>query len=217
MKVAIEARALNSNTTAGVKTYATELIRSLREIGGVEYEIIQDNPPAWKLLWWMNVTLPRKLRKIRPDVVHYTKSAMPFDFAQGKPTVVTIHDIIPVFFPGSQAFLQRIFWPGELKRAARQSDHVITVSEASKRDIVEQFQVSPEKITVTPEAVDLQHFKPNSEPGSEPRYILFVGTRDIRKNVPLLIRAFARIAEDIPHQLVIAGRAALKLHDDRKQ
>mgnify|MGYP001576366425 FL=1 len=54
-------------------------------------------------------------------------------------------------------------------------------------------------------------------------YILFVGTRDMRKNVPLLIRAFARICEDLPHQLVIAGRTALKSaateeeEEDRKQ
>lgn len=215
MKIVIEARALNSNTTAGVKTYARELIRNLREIGGVEYEVVEDNPPAWKLPWWMNVTLPLKFLKQKPDVIHFTKSAIPW--IKIAPTVVTIHDVIPLFFPASQAFLQRIFWPRALRHAVLHSDHVITVSEASKRDIVEYFQISPEKITVTPEAVDLTRFRPNSEPGSETRYILFVGTRDIRKNVPLLIRAFARIAEDIPHQLVIAGWQALKRGDDKRQ
>ncbi len=219
MKVAIEARALNSSTTAGVKTYARELIRNLREIGGAEYEIISDNPSAWQLPWWMNVTLPLKLRQINPDVVHYTKSVVPFGFAQGKPTVVTIHDIIPIFFPSSQARLQRLLWPQTLRQAALKSDHVITVSESSKRDIVEHLNVLPEKVTVTPEAVDLQRYHPTSIlPSPEGRkYILFVGTRDMRKNVPLLIRAFARIAEDIPHQLIIAGRQALRQDQDKRQ
>lgn len=215
MKVAIEARALNSNTTAGVKTYARELIQNLKELGGAEYEVIDDIIPAWKLPWWMNVTLLLKFLKQKPDVIHFTKSAVPW--IKIAPTVVTIHDVIPLFFPSSQALLRRVFWPRTLKRAAQKSDHVITVSEASKRDIVEYFQISPEKITVTPEAVDLTRFRPNSEPGSETRYILFVGTRDVRKNVPLLIRAFARIAEDIPHQLVIGGRQALKLNQDLQQ
>lgn len=214
MKVVIEARALNSSTTAGVKTYARELIKNLREIDEAEYEIIQDNPPAWKLPWWMNVTLPHRFSRSKPDVIHFTKAAIPW--RKIAPTVVTVHDVIPLFFPDSQAFLQRLFWPSALKHAVLQSDHVITVSEASKRDIVEYFQISPEKITVTPEAVDVARFRPATTP-KESSYILFVGTRDMRKNVPLLIRAFARIAEEIPHQLVVAGRQALKLNDDRKQ
>lgn len=215
MKVAIETRALNSTTSAGVATYARELIRNLSEIGGAEYEIIQDDPPAWKLPWWMNVTLPNRLARSKADIVHFTKGAVPM--RKVLPTVVTIHDIIPVFFPASQAPLQRLLWPRALKAAAQRSDHIITISEASKRDIMEQFGVEASKITVTPEAVDLTRFRPTESRSHDKAYILFVGTRDIRKNVPLLIRAFARIAEDIPHQLVIAGRQALKLNDDRKQ
>lgn len=217
MKVTIEARALNSNTTAGVKTYTRELIRNLREIGGAEYEVIEDTPPAWTLPWWMNVTLPNRLARSKAQIVHFTKGAVPM--RKVLPTVVTIHDIIPVFFPASQAPLQRLLWPRTLRRAALKSDHIITISEASKRDIVEQFGVEASKITVTPEAVDLEKLKSqNAKVKTEEKpYILFVGTRDIRKNVPLLIRAFARIAEDIPHQLVIAGRPALKRSDDRKQ
>lgn len=219
MKVAIEARALHSTTSAGVKTYVSELIQNLREIGGVEYDVIDETVPAWKLPWWLNVTLPFKIWNINPDVVHYTKSSVPFDFAQGEPTVVTIYDVIPILFPESQAWSRRWLWPMILRRAALRSDHIMTISEASKRDIVKQFNVSPEKIAVTPLAVDLQRFQPRA--GKTPEalnpYILFVGTRDMRKNIPLLIRAFARIAEDIPHQLVIAGRSALGRDDDKRQ
>lgn len=208
---------MNSKTSAGVKTYAAELIKSLREIGGAEYEIIQDNPQAWRLPWWMNVTLANRIARSKPDVIHFTKSAIPW--RKLAPTVVTVHDVIPLFFPDSQAILQRLFWPGALKHAVLQSEHVITVSEASKRDIVEYFQISPEKITVTPEAVDLEKFKIQGSKFKveEKPYILFVGTRDMRKNVPLLIRAFARISDEVPHKLVIAGRQALKHGDDKRQ
>lgn len=226
MRVVIEARALHSSTTAGVKTYASELIRSLREIGGADYEVIQDNPPAWKLPWWMNVTLAFDVAQAKPDVIHFTKAAVPW--RKLAPTVVTIHDIIPIMFPESQAGLRRWLWPRALRQAALKSDHIIAVSGTTKRDIVQQFGVPSEKITVIPEGVDLDRFRPAPTPGESRMrgtlagevaspYILFVGTRDIRKNVPLLIRAFARIAEDIPHRLVIAGRQALKRGDDRRQ
>ena len=250
MKVAIEARALNSNTTAGVKTYARELIRNLKDIGGAEYEIIQDNVPGWKLPWWMSVTLPRTLKKLDADIVHFTKAAVPA--RQTLPTVVTIHDIIPILFPSSQEWSRRLLWPRTLRQAALKSSHIITISEASKRDIVEQFSVAPEKVTVTPLAVDLARFNhpvllsqnnpllrkegkasssnflpfTKGEHTREARegvgglanpYILFVGTRDMRKNVPLLIRAFARISEEIPHQLVIAGRRALKRAEEERR
>lgn len=214
MKVAIEARALRSDTTAGVKTYVTELLRNLREIGGVEYEVIDEIVPGWKLPWWMNVTLPRKLSDMKADVIHFTKAAVLY--RNVVPTVVTVHDIIPILLPRSQAWLQRLLWPRTLRQAVLKSDHIITISEASKRDIVEHFGVPPEKVTVTPLAVDLERFRPASTEVARP-CILFVGTRDMRKNVPLLIRAFARIAGDIPHQLVIAGRQALKRGDDRRQ
>ena len=208
MKIAIEARALNA-PSAGVKTYVRELIKNLRNIGGADYEVFSENPSDFKMAWWLNVTLLRQMKKLRPDVVHFTKAAIPR--RKIAPTVVTIYDIIPILFPGSQRWSRRLFWPGVLKHAALKSDHIITISEASKRGIVTRFGVRADKVTVTPLAVDLEHFKPveNFMSVDQP-YILCVGTRDIRKNVSLLIRAFARIEHDAPHRLVIAGRQAQK-------
>lgn len=221
MRVVIEARALHSRTSAGVTTYVAGLIAGLREIGGAEYEILDEVVPVWRLPWWMNVTVPRRVRQSGAQLIHFTKAAIPQ--RRSVPTVVTIHDVIPILLPESQVWARRLMWPVALRQAARRSDHVITISEASKRDIVEYLGVPAEKITVTVPAVDLQRFSPGTHSTSIPpspegnEYILFVGTRDMRKNVPLLIRAFARIAEDIPHHLVIAGRQALKRDDDRRQ
>ena len=224
MKVGIEARALHSGTTAGVKTYVRELTAALLALGGAEYEVFDDNPPAWKLWWWINVQLPRKAKRSNIDVMHYTKAAVPPDFARGKQVVVTIHDVIPIMFPGSQTLARRLYWPRALKNAAKRSDHIITVSEASKRGIVEEFQVDPEKVTVTALGVRTEEFRydpltpvPSPRLGRGEPYLLFVGTRDKRKNVPLLIRAFARIEHEIPHRLVIAGRPALKQDEDKRQ
>lgn len=206
MKIAIEARSLSARG-GGVKTYTDQLIKHLVALGGQDKYIIMSKAPPHELLLplWLQWRMPRVIKQLKPDVVHFTKA----DMSRKKvaPTVVTIFDIIPLLFPMGQTLLRRLYWPGALRRAATLSDHIITISEASRRDIVRWFRVDGEKVTVTPLAVDSNHFKPSLDSGqSEKPYILFVGTLEPRKNVPLLIRAFARAAKDIPHELIIAGK-----------
>ena len=212
LKIAFEARALQKEG-GGVRTYVEQLLTGLRQNGSVDAST-PDAPLAHEALLplWLNWQLPEAITKLTPDVVHYTKAAIPAK--KVAPTVVTIYDVIPILFPESQKFFPRLLWPKLLRQAAQESDHVITISEASKRDIVKHLQVTPEKVTVTPLAVD-PTFKnhPVSAKAEPPLlrkegkpYILYLGTIEPRKNVPALVRAFAKIATDIPHKLVIAGR-----------
>lgn len=225
MHIAIEARAL-STTGGGVRTYTYELIRHLLPLSdGDLYTLMYDSakpmgtfPQAHEQVLsvyheafmplWLQQRVPAYLKKLQPVLAHFTKADVPR--RKVLPTVVTIYDSIPLLFPESQSLTRRLYWPRALQRAARYSDHIITISQASKRDIVNHFQVSPEKITVTPLAVDTQRFKPLPNQTITQPYILFVGTRDNRKNVAALVRAFAQIADQIPHQLWITGGHALK-------
>ncbi|PIT98238.1 MAG: hypothetical protein COT71_01700 [Candidatus Andersenbacteria bacterium CG10_big_fil_rev_8_21_14_0_10_54_11] len=210
MKVAIEARALAASG-GGVRRYAEELVRHLAELPGQDtFEVLREGPAHEALLsWWMNVTLPQRMASLAPDVVHFTKSAIPR--RKIAPTVVTIYDVIPLLFPESQRLSRRWYWPRALRQAAQESDHIVTISEASRRDIAEHLQVAEAKITVTPLAVDTKRFQPQTATdfvrkmsGGDP-YVLYVGRIDVRKNVPILVRAYAHIAGSVPHRLVIAG------------
>ncbi len=232
MNIAIEARALSAKS-GGVKTYTHELIKSLIALYPEEqYELLYGSEKprgSFKraretvIPLRSEILLPFWMKKInayisaeKPNIVHYTKAAVPYK--KFVPTVVTIYDIIPILFPETQSPLRRLYWPYVLKRAAKNADHIMTISEKSKQDIMEQFGTPEDKITVTPLAVDLNHFTPlrsSSFAGQVP-YILFVGTWDVRKNISSLIRAFAQIADKIPHKLVIAGRPAKK-QDTSKQ
>ena len=234
MKVLIEARALSA-TAGGVKSYTLELIRNLVARKQHEYELLVSAPSAKKVVFeaqshlvplahdfllshWLHTKVPKAVSHINPDVVHFTKADVPKKKA--KPTVVTIYDIIPILFPESQSLFRRIYWPKALERAATQADHVLTISEQSKKDIMSRFNVDEQKITVTPLAINTGHFKPVTDEGlrsavknrySLPeKYILFVGTRDRRKNSPALIEAFSRIHKEMDHHLVIVGRPAFK-------
>lgn len=209
MRVALEARALG-RPASGVRTYVSRLLEALRA-SGVEVETLESGPGLvglWPL--WMEMTVPRWLAQVRPSVVHFTKAALPLG-SHSKPhipTVVTIYDVIPMLFPQSQKIGPRLLWPAVLRHAGRMADHIITISEASKRDIVELLQVAPEKVTVTQLAVDVRIKRQEARIKSTTTpYILFLSTLEPRKNVPALIRSYSKIAGQIPHRLLIAGRS----------
>jgi len=160
---------------------------------------------------WEQVGLPRSIRADRLDLFHGTAFALPSRLTV--PGVVTIHDL---------AFLR---WPDQVPRsrakhlrravvsAAKQSTRLIAVSEATKRDVVELLQIDPDRIDVTPLGVDPTFRRPAGEAIAEFRhayeltrpFILTVGNREPRKNLPTMIRAFAKVKNDIPHDLVHAG------------
>lgn len=228
MNIAIEARSLSAQT-GGVKTYTYQLLRHLitahsqehfeciyssrKPLGSfsnIQETVIPLYSEAFLPLWMNRVG--RYIASRQPHVMHYTKAAIPR--YSGVPTVVTIYDIIPILLPTTQSPLRRLYWPRALRYAATHADHIMTISEKSKRDIIEHFGIAEDKITVTQLAVDRAHFQPIGKTPGVP-YILFVGTCDARKNIASLIRAFARIADVIPHKLLIVGRPAKKQDDSR--
>jgi glycosyltransferase involved in cell wall biosynthesis len=142
----------------------------------------------------MALTLPRLLRRVRPDLAHF-QYALPLGW-HGR-SVVTIHDLSFEEEATPMGTLERSVFRRVVPRAARAADHVLTVSERTKGDLVGRYGISPEKVTVTPNGVD-PAFAPG---GAHDRYVLFVGAIHARKN-PLEALAAAR-AVGLP--LVVAG------------
>jgi glycosyltransferase involved in cell wall biosynthesis len=131
--------------------------------------------------------------------------------------VVTIHDIIHILFP-EYLPSKYAFWYAKfmLTLAARSSRRIITVSESSKKDIVNYLNVSPEKVVVIPNAIESQFNKIETggwvkkfreETNLLKPYILYVGSHAPHKNVDGLIRAFSLFKKRTknPVQLVLAG------------
>jgi glycosyltransferase involved in cell wall biosynthesis len=157
--------------------------------------------------------VPALALRDRLSVLHSQYIAPPFSLV---PDVVTIHDILfethPELFEG--AFSERSV--GLIRRTARRAAVVLTVSEFSRRALVDRYHLPPEKVLVTPNGVDREAFRPlQTEPaGIRERYrldgpfVLFVGRIEPRKNLPRLIRAFSRIRGKVGDgiRLVIAGQ-----------
>lgn len=164
------------------------------------------------------------------DLFHATDHLVPR--FSGFPVVATLMDAIPLSHPEwvrvRLAKLKSALW----RRSAQWADHILTISEYSKSDIVKYFGISSDKITVTPLGVDERYFERLDAArkaeivkrhGLPERFYLFVGTLQPRKNVERLLDAHAALPvglqKDIP--LVIVGRAGwgcetlvARLHDE---
>jgi glycosyltransferase involved in cell wall biosynthesis len=151
--------------------------------------------------------------KEKVDIFHLT-APIPVSL-RGVRTVCTIHDLIPIRLPYTTLDNKREFID-RVRKSVAQASLVITVSEASKSDIVNILNVDPAKVAVTYQASDLEPFRP-SERNALPRvlsryglehkrFALFVSAIEPKKNLRRLIEAFLEI--DTPMPLVIAGKKA---------
>jgi len=226
MRVAIDARKLHD---FGIGTYIRNLLRHLArtdhsteyvllcgeaDLGvaaqlGPNFRGVLEPSPNYSLREQLHV--PWVLRRERPDLYHAPHYVLPAGVRC--PSVVTIHDCIHLMFP--QYLPNRLAYAyarAQMWSAARRSDCILTVSEASKRDILHLFNVPPEKIVVVYNAID-SHFSvtPSEEAVSRVReryqldhkFVLYVGNIKPHKNLVRLIEAF--------HQLRQGELADLKL------
>ncbi len=129
----------------------------------------------------------------------------------GIPIVYTLHDLSLIKHrekhPRERVWFADIFFKRRLPRAA----HVITVSDFTRSEAIEELGLAPHRVT-TVHLAQKEIFHPRPQPeirsmlayrGWPAEYVLFVGTLEPRKNLQLLIRALSMLRSDIP--LLLAG------------
>ncbi len=167
---------------------------------------------AWHLL--RRPRLDHMRRLTGADLVHAPSVAVPP--RSRVPLVVTAHDAAPLVFPDSYPRRGRRFHAQGLAAAAERADLVITVSKAAAEEIAEYTEIPRERLRVVPNGVvldvatDAEVAKARGEHGIEDApYVFWLGSLEPRKNVGLLVDAFARWAETSsqPHRLVLGGPA----------
>ena len=235
MRVAIDARKLHD---FGIGTYIRNLLRHLARIDrDNEYVLLCHEPdmgvaaalgdnfrtvlePADNYSVSEQIHVPWVLRREKPDIYHAPHYVLPV--AVRCRSVVTIHDCIHLMFPqylpnrAAYAYARGAMWS-----ATRRSDRILTVSEASKRDILHFFNVPAEKISVVYNAIDERFW---IEPSAEDidrvrerfqlhqRFVLYVGTIKPHKNLVRLIEAFAELRGEFEElKLLIIGDEISKL------
>jgi len=156
------------------------------------------------------IHLPRLAKRARVDALWspgYTAPA-----ACVCPQVVSILDMQYKRFPQDVSWLAARTMDVLYPAAARRSRAIVAISEFAKSEIVHFLGVPPEKVAVTLLAADPAFGVPDGPPPREVEgapYLLCVAHTYPHKNVARLVRAFNRIAAEIPHRLVLVGKARL--------
>jgi glycosyltransferase involved in cell wall biosynthesis len=167
----------------------------------------------------------RAARHVDPDIIHYPASIGPW--IPGMPAgsmlkrcIVTVHDLAYLKFPERFSVARRLYYRMSMVRGARRAAHVIADSESTRQDLVELGGIPAERITVVHLGVE-DKFAPVDDDAAlarvrekyslPPRFFLFVGTIEPRKNVACIVEAYAQLADGLADiDLVIAGRRGWK-------
>jgi glycosyltransferase involved in cell wall biosynthesis len=177
---------------------------------------------------WDQLAVPWVARKKRLDLIFNPKFTIPF-FTKAK-TMFVLHGsewfVIPEHFLKHDQWYFNCFVP----LYCRHSDAFVAVSNAVKADVVKHTGIDPRKVFPIHNGFDPDIFQPVRDPARlrevrdkyklPERFILWCGQIESRKNIARLLRAFASIKDDVPHQLVLAGeqrwstRAELKVMEE---
>jgi glycosyltransferase involved in cell wall biosynthesis len=155
---------------------------------------------------WRDLAVPLWALRNRPDVLWAPDSLLPRRI--GAPTVVTVHDLAPLIFPGSKPPSVERQFRTAIPRSARAATRVICVSEATARDVSERWGVEGADVIgngvddrFTPGDAQAERSWASSAYGLTKLFVLHVGSLEPRKGLDPLIDA-ARTAD---WQLVLAG------------
>jgi glycosyltransferase involved in cell wall biosynthesis len=166
---------------------------------------------TWNLLGFPPLGLLHpSLRDV--DLVHAPSLAVPPH--SGVPLIVTVHDAAAIVFPETYPRRGRWFHHRGSITAAKRADVVIAPTMAAAEEISSRTPIPRERIRVIPHGVTqlpigegvVAATRATLGLGDDP-YVLWVGTLEPRKNLPVLVEAFRILAEqhDVPHRLVIVG------------
>lgn len=241
MKIAIELQPCLKNRS-GVGVYTYELSKRLQayeqiELQGDVFNFLERNDlkqdlmgidfnketcklfpyGVYRRIWHYLPIKYNQLFKREAQLTHFFNFIVP-PRIQGK-VMNTIYDLTFEFYPETmdKRNLRRI--KRDLVYSLERPDKIITISEATKQDMIQHLRVDPSKIEVIYCGVDFKHFneaRNNSQSVREKyqlpdQYILYIGTLEPRKNIETLIEAFKRFKIEgdkstAEIKLVLAGK-----------
>ena len=218
------------NPTVGLGRYCRELVEAIARVDSSNrYEILMPDSrhqfshrpnvrhrlvrfPFFKRRFWEQIA---PLLAGSYDLLHF-----PYDscvaWKRGK-FVATIHDAKPLLFPELRA--KRNF-SARIERALvgdpqAKLDHVITISDSSRRDLIRHLAMPESRITAVPLGIDSERFHPIQPPqaGSARPYVMSLAGSDPTKNIVTLVKAFAAIPERLrsTHDLVLVGDVSKRM------
>ncbi len=223
--IGIDASRITRRQRTGTENYSLQVLRHLLQLDDAhDYRLYLSQPLEPGLLpdrprvsskvirlprLWTQLGLSREMLSAPPDVLFVPSHVLPLICPAR--SVVVVYDVGHRFFPRAHTVPEWLYVEWAIRRHVRRATALLTISEASKRDLVRLYGADPARIDVAYPAVD-DAFQPAAEPeiqrvrakyGLAGPYVLHLGTVKPRKNLPRLIHAFAQLPSDL--QLALAG------------
>lgn len=204
-------------TKTGENRYFINLVNGVKKRTDIQIDLLNN--------WALNIPTKRmfigslRIKKIAESkglsILHNTDNLGPFLLnkkLQNINIISTVHDIAPVILPNLYSPIMKFHFKTILPRLISNSNHVITVSNSTKDDLLSYFKVDESKISVIPLGIDSSFFYRRNlneeilnKYNIKGNYILYIGTDNIRKNLKNLLLSFFEIFTKIPHNLVLVG------------
>jgi glycosyltransferase involved in cell wall biosynthesis len=237
MRIGIDATICSSSKPTGIGIYAANLINALSKIHDDivvwtvdDTGIAIDKQKLRMVLqtlrfmgskafqarpFWIDLFLPRLLKQENVNVLF---SVVPSALSLSPvPHVVTVHDIIPLTFPGDISKTVSWNYKYRVPTILNNAEALIAVSNHTKLEVVNSYRIDTSKIHTIYSGYDNEHFKPCvnrdilNRYGLDPKgYLLYVGNASPRKNLITLVEAYAKISSGISHKLVLCGSKSEK-------
>lgn len=186
---------------------------NLQPDSSIEWQIVEDSSPGSRLIWEQTV-LPSLAQKTKIDLLHSLHYTKPLRLTCA--SVVTFHDMTYYLYPQLHTRTRRLVFPTAMRFSAKQADALITVSESTREDAIRLLEIDPERIFTTQLGVDPSFIELNdndeelkviSKYSLPEKFILYLGTIEPRKNLPVLIKSYKQLADDgTDYKLVLVGK-----------
>lgn len=238
MIIAVNTRLLLENTMEGIARYNYEsLKRMVAAHPEDDFYFIFDRPYSKKfilgdnvhpivlfpptrhpilMIYWFEWAVSRLLKKLQPDV--FLSGDTYLSLRSKTPTLLVSHDLAYLHYPDHIPLSHRLYYRYFFPKFHRKATEIIAVSEFTKNDIIRQYRIEGERITVAynagnghffpiPESTQIE-IRRNFTDGKP--YFVYLGSIHPRKNIENLIKGFEQFksAYGTDHKLVILGRLA---------
>lgn len=160
---------------------------------------------------WTHLRLSWEMVRRPPDLLFVPAHVVPL---MHPCSVVTVHDLGYIYYPQAHRALDRLYLDFSTRFNASVASQIIADSEATKKDLVREYRVAEERISVVYPGCNLEpvigetgRARVRERYHLPDRYILHLGTLHPRKNILRLLEAFQSLARDFPDlHLVLAGK-----------
>jgi glycosyltransferase involved in cell wall biosynthesis len=231
--IGIDASRSNTAQKTGTEYYSYEIINRIIKIGDNFFRLYSREPLTYlkeannvenKVMkfprLWSQIRLSYEIFVNPPDVLFEPAHTIPL--YHGKKTVVTAHDIGFKHFPELYTPLERIYHDFCMGFSLKRATKIITISNATRDDLIKVYKADPKKITVIYHGYDEKKYYPLSAGEQAPEsikklmpYIFFIGRLEAKKNIKNLVKAFRLYKEKTGNdeKLVLAGRGGYQYEE----